>query len=290
MIKNFFRYPGGKNKLKEQIYYQIIQKINIDNIDKYVEPFLGGGSFAIFLMQKLKENVPFYLNDYDYNLFCLWKAIQFNHKELIDKIYSYKPTVDSYFDFKTILQSDNKDLPYTDIAFKKLALHQISYSGLATKSGSPIGGINQNSNYKIDCRWSPKNLEKSISAINDLFAKRETIITNYSFENILLNNNLTDKTLVYLDPPYFEVGNQLYEVGMTENEHVNLFKILSNTNFNWFLSYDNNDYIKNLYKGFSIKDINVNYTINNSGNNKEILIINNKCQEPLKLIGKITLK
>lgn len=32
MIKNFFRYPGGKNKLKEQIYYQIIQKINIDNI------------------------------------------------------------------------------------------------------------------------------------------------------------------------------------------------------------------------------------------------------------------
>ena len=42
-----------------------------------------------------------------------------------------------------------------DIGFKKLAIHQISYSGLGTMSGGPLGGAGQKSQYKIDCRWSP---------------------------------------------------------------------------------------------------------------------------------------
>jgi len=45
-----------------------------------------------------------------------------------------------------------------DVGFKKLAIHQISYSGLGTKSGGPLGGKSQESIYKIDCRWSPKHI------------------------------------------------------------------------------------------------------------------------------------
>lgn len=270
-IKNFFRYPGGKNKLKNEIYSEIKNVLDINNITSYYEPFLGGGSFALFLAQVLPNNIPFYLNDFDKNLISLWRSVKNNKDELIDKIYNYTPTIETYISFKEDLKKNIDNDNNIESGFKKLVLHQISFSGLGVKSGSPIGGFTQNSKYKIDCRWSPKTLEKNILNVNKILNERDVIFSSVSF-NSFLNQNIDTDSLVYLDPPYYEMGNQLYQFGMDEKEHLNLFEILKNADYKWLLSYDNNEFIKNLYKDYIIKLINVNYTIVNGGKNSEILI------------------
>ena len=84
-----------------------------------------------------------------------------------------------------------------DLGFKKLAIHQTSYSGLGTKSGGPLGGAEQKSRYKIDCRWSPEYICKKVDKLHDLFAAievRDNCCTNignpnFEFQNIYIGGN-----------------------------------------------------------------------------------------------------
>ena len=75
-----------------------------------------------------------------------------------------------------------------DLGFKKLAVHQTSYSGLGTKSGGPLGGAEQKSEYTIDCRWSPNYICKKVDRLHDLFAAIEVHgngCTNLDFADVI---------------------------------------------------------------------------------------------------------
>ncbi|MGK3947026.1 DNA adenine methylase, partial [Streptomyces caeruleatus] len=76
-------------------------------------------------------------------------------------------------------------------------------------------------NYKIDCRWSPKYIFKKIDILHQRFSKislRNNVCTNFDFSE-LINDNMHD-AILYLDPPYFVKGNDLYQNGFTENDHI----------------------------------------------------------------------
>lgn len=198
---------------------------------------------------------------------------------MIEKIKSYKPNVDSYIDFG--LRLDNTDIladyPIVEIAFEKIALHQMSYSGLGLKSGSPIGGFEQKGKYKIDCRYNPDTMSKKINDIVSLLRKIPQIAVSNADCLEILNEDKEkidkENTLIYLDPPYYQIGNTLYQEGMTENEHIELSKRLKSfNNAHWFISYDDCQFIRDLYSDCEIEVINANYTINNKGKKDEILI------------------
>jgi len=55
-------------------------------------------------------------------------------------------------------------------------------------------------------------------------------------------------------------------------DHNRLYKCLS-TKKNWFMTYNNCDYIKNLYKDFEIIETNWSYGMNKSKKSSEIVII-----------------
>ena len=70
MIKSPLRYPGGKSRAIPQII-----KYLPANFSEYREPFVGGGSFFIYL----KQNYPklnIWINDLNQNLFLFWKYSQ----------------------------------------------------------------------------------------------------------------------------------------------------------------------------------------------------------------------
>ena len=61
------------------------------------------------------------------------------------------------------------------------------------------------------------------------------------------------------------------------HEHFNhelLYNIIKNKK-NWILTYNNHEYIKNLYKDFIILDTNWSYGMNKSKLSSEIIIISN---------------
>lgn len=282
---SFFRYPGGKKKLKDIIVSKLFSLCD-DNTKEFREPFFGGGSIGIEFLQKCSTNIfkdikRGWINDFDIGIACLWTALIRHPQELKERIKQFVPSIDFFYEFKHFL-SNNVDQrrnaiispsEIVDVGFKKIAIHQISYSGLGTMSGGPLGGQKQESDYKVDCRWSPDYLSKKVDKIHNLFKKyeiKDDKCSAYDFE-ILLEES--DNSVIFLDPPYFQKGNSLYQHSFSEKDHIRLSNILKNKN-KWLLSYDDCSEIRALYEWAKIEEVDINYSITGARSKKELLISN----------------
>ena len=91
-----------------------------------------------------------------------------------------------------------------------------------------------------------------------------------------INNFTNEKTIIFLDPPYYlEKQSKLYgnNGDMHENfNHQMLFDLIK-TKKNWIITYNNCEYIKNLYKDYLIIDVNWSYGMNKTKSSSEIIIL-----------------
>ena len=82
--------------------------------------------------------------------------------------------------------------------------------------------------------------------------------------------------MIFLDPPYYlEKASTLYGNNGDMHDtfdHDRLYKCLSKKK-NWFMTYNNCDHIKNIYKDFTIIETNWSYGMNKSKKSSEIVII-----------------
>lgn len=266
---SFFRYPGGKHKLRKEISEHLVCRAREET--QYREPFFGGGSIIQGVLDGNPNIKSIWINDKDIGIACLWTSVIRYVDELKQKIREFKPSVEAFHEFKKEL-TDISSCPdqktgILDIGFKKLAIHQISYSGLGTKSGGPLGGEKQKSEYKIDCRWSPEYICNKANKSHQMFAGvsvKDDACTNLDFEELLGPGNY----LAYLDPPYFEKGNVLYQCGFTEEDHRRLSVLLRENTNTWVLSYDDCPEIRSLYSWASFHQFDVNYTITATKNKR----------------------
>jgi len=81
------------------------------------------------------------------------------------------------------------------------------------------------------------------------------------------------KTLIYLDPPYYEQGRELYYDYYKPDDHSQLAKFIEARMENkfWIVSYDNVAPIKRLYSGFRSVVYNVGYTAREMRVGKEVM-------------------
>lgn len=264
-----FRYPGGKSRLYKQLEPFLLERLDT----RLIIPFVGAGHETIRLIKK-KSPQFIWLNDLDYGICSFWKAVYFYPKKFISKIKKYNPKVADFYSFKEYLNSIER-VPsgveeVTDTALIKLAIHQISYSGLGVMAGGPIGGEKQNSSYTVDCRWNPDKIIQSIlNTYNDL-KKSEVRVTCLDFADVLDHNK--NKGLIYLDPPYYEQGKSLYKHGFCGNDHWRLSESLYNRE-DWVLSYDDHPTIRSLYSFAQIYEVGATYTINSARRKQELIIV-----------------
>lgn len=284
-----FRYPGGKSKLTKKIA-SIIRSYFYDD-DRYlsccyVEPFFGGGSIGRDLLGHICHIA---INDYDFGIAAFWHSVMNSPEELCEHFNKFEPTIEDFYKFKEIFLKDSlipdvlveQKYSLSYLGFMKVALHQISFSGLGVKSGGPLGGAEQKSKYKIDCRWNPKTIENNIWKCHNQFKKIKVFNQTCSYFNyeIFIENVLAKSkdNFIYLDPPYYEKGPELYQFSFDDEQHSELAKLLGSIDCPWLLSYDNTEEIREMYKWAEIKEIDVNCTINTksgSTGKKELLIVN----------------
>lgn len=261
------RYPGGKQKISKIILEKVESFLNCQS--EYIEPFFGGGSIGLSLFKKRKiEKAK--INDKDFSLYCLWTSVLKYPDKLIEKTLSYTPEVEDFYSYKDYLIKTKRSCleeDIIDIGFKKLVIHQISYSGLGVKSGGPLGGKEQKSKYKIDCRWNSNKIANKIQKCHILFKTTEVECTCCDFSETLNGN---ENTVYFLDPPYYVKGNQLYSVFFSIKDHFTLCELLKKSKSKWVLSYDDCEEIRKMYDWAKIETIPIKYTLNIGKNAKPI--------------------
>ena len=273
------RYPGSKEKLVVEIRSAFPDEMlwemsSIEGKIEYREPFFGAGAVGMRVLANLHINTPIWLNDVDIGMASLWQAVHKEPGELKRRIAQFTPTTSAFYQFKE--EDGRDDLPTAEIGFRKLALHRISFSGLGAMAGGPLGGREQTSKYNVFCRWRPERMQNEITYLHKrLSAFRNIQITHGDFEPLI--NDADSKCFVYLDPPYYEKGPQLYKHYMSEADHNRLCNRLRGARFNWVLSYDDHADIRNMYDWAAIREVELTYTMSTSKTarrpkNREVVI------------------
>lgn len=275
MYHSPLRYPGGKNKLSA-----FIAKICVDNKVKghYVEPYAGGAAVALFLLlEGFVKKIT--INDRDRSIYAFWHSVLNNTDELCRLIEETDINMHTWRELKKI-QENKKGASLLELGFSTLFLNRTNRSGII--NAGVIGGVEQEGNYLMDCRFNKQDI---ISRIKNI-SKHKKNIRLYRKDAIKLIDKIlleskNDDTIFYFDPPYYLKADTLYMNHYKPNDHDLVSEKIKNIDgVKWIVSYDNVPEIQSLYKGFPIKEYEFKHTAFNSRIGKEILFFSNDITLP----------
>jgi len=269
------RYPGGKAKISNYIKLIITENYLEDGV--YVEPYAGGASVALELV--INEYVSKVLiNDIDRMIYAFWDAVLFNAEKLCKKIRDTKVTIAQWKRQKKI-QKNIDDYTNFELAFATFFLNRTNRSGIL--NAGVIGGKNQDGDWKLDARYNKENL---ISRIE--------LIAQYS-DRIILSNmdaipfigqvqkTIKDKALIYLDPPYYNKGKQLYINFYEHQDHLEIAELISKIDKgNWIISYDDTIEIKKMYSNYRQQIYSLSYSAAQASKGSEVIVYDDKLKIP----------
>jgi DNA adenine methylase len=252
--KSPLRYPGGKtraisilNKYVETYY---------PNRSTILSPFFGGGSFELHLQDK---GYTILANDKFNPLYKFWITAKMMPVELADNVRQRMPISKEVFGN---LRSSIYDLVNDiDIASAYYIINRCSFSG-----STFCGGYSAQS-------ASERLTESSLKTLENLKLSSVSF-TNMDCNDFLNNYPETNSTIVYADPPYY-ITNYIYgkDGDMHEKFNHELFANQIKKRSDWIVSYNDCEYIRNLYSDCRIFKESWKYGMNVSKNSSEIIIL-----------------
>ena len=244
-IRPPLRYPGSKyNALK------IIKNfLPEEKIESFCEPFFGSGAFFFKLINCNESHI----NDYDHNLINFYKIIKNTklRKELIKNVSKFRP---SKKEFNSLRSKKFKNK--FDQACQYFIINRTAYSGIMNR---PNWGYHPKKSVQ-PLKWGNR-IESSGRKLKD--AK----LTSFDFRLFFKKKLFKKKTFLFIDPPYFKADQKrAYFKSFTEEDHMDLSKILKNLDNKFLLTYDNCREIKKLYAWANVSEVSWRYHTANSNN------------------------
>jgi DNA adenine methylase len=276
------RYPGGKGSL----FRYLSELIQLNKpIDCYIEPFAGGAAAALSLLlsNQVKKII---LNDHDKLIYHFWDAVINNTELLIHRIENTPVNLEIWNKQREFLKDKSKLICASslDIGFAAFYLNRCNRSGILIPHVGPIGGRDQKGKWKIDCRFNKSDLIERIKRIADhrdrieIFNLDGLDFLKHKIRSLGLQKH---NTLLYLDPPYYKQGPELYNVYFTDQNHIELMKFLRfKLKFRWVLSYDDVPEIRKLYAGAKQNGFSVNHFAYKAKIGRELIISSDNCLVP----------
>lgn len=264
------RYPGSKYVFRNSIKH-IIETCDLkDSI--FYEPFCGGASLSLFLLENKLVNRAVLIEN-DPMLYSFWKVCSSDPEYLLGRIDKEKVTIETWKKEREYLAVPYSKQNKYELAYACLFLNRTSFSGIL--NAGPLGGYDQKSEYKIDCRFNKKELKSRILFVNKHSKKMKVVFSDgVNYIKKREDRIISDNGLVYLDPPYYKNGHRLYRKYFKMEDHIRLCKVLQSAEYKWILSYDNSIEILDLYRHYRIMPMEFNYRINSLRNIDELLISN----------------
>lgn len=293
VIRPFVKWAGGKSGLISQLKDFYPFDLENGKIEKYVEPFVGGGAVLIDVLQKyeVKEAYAFDINE---DLINCYNVIKNNIKQLIQELYKKEK------EYKK-LEMDERNIYFYDIrkeynsyklekeinikrASEFIFLNKTCFNGLyrVNKSGKFNVPCGKYKNPTICDSKNLRNLSKLIQNVTFLY-------DDYKRSNRYVDN----KTFVYFDPPYRPISVTSGFTSYTkedfndeaQKELARYYNELNTKNARLMLSNSNpkntnkkDDFFEENYKGFNINEVYAKRMINSNskkrGEISELLITN----------------
>ena len=264
------RYPGGKQILARVLGHLI--RLNGREGGVYVEPYAGGAGAALGLLygEYVKRIV---INDADSRIHSFWDGVVNHTDKFLKLLRDTQLTVEEWRKQRAIYHSPAKHSSLR-VGFATFYLNRCNRSGIIVNAGL-IGGLNQTGKWKIDARFNRQDLAKRVEKI----ARYRDRISIHNMDAVAFlkreipKPTMVDRAFVYLDPPYYAKGGQLYLNHYTPNDHATFAKFLKTAQFTWVMSYDNVQEIRKIYSSYRLVTFKLGYSARSFRIGKELLIV-----------------
>jgi len=268
------RYPGGKSGLSPYLEH-IISENGLSGCC-YIEPFAGGAGAALnLLFTGIVSKIV--INDFDHAIAAFWRSILHDTENFLRLLHDTPINIAQWMKWKQIFLAHQN---YDDLSlgFATFFLNRTNRSGVL--SANPIGGLKQTGNWKIDARFNKVDLSRRILAIAR--KSNQIIIREENATNLLKEVKSWPKTIfVYLDPPYYEKGSELYLNHFKHEDHDELAYILTeDATYSWLATYDDHEHIRWLYRHCKIINYTLFYYVSNCKTGSEVCITDSNLQIP----------
>lgn len=316
MLKPIIKWAGGKRRLLNEINTNLPNKNILDSIETYVEPFLGGGSTLLNIIQKLPNVKTIYVNDINTRLINLYKNVKYNVNKLVyilDKIDNdfnslsdYKLKEEYYYNIRKEFNSKSK---YNTIrnAAQFIFLNKYCFKGLYRENSKGEFNVSFNKSLKQINLYN----KEDIYDLHDFLIKYDVVFYNKPYNEFLANifnilyrkneSNIKirvktfERTFIYFDPPYRPLNKSSVQYTKSIDIFSDNFQFKIEKYYTLFSDYgaycmlsnsdphnvdSTDDFFDNLYKDSNIKRVNVRRTIaskiSSHGIITELLITNYK--------------
>lgn len=258
--KSPLRYPGGKTRACKTLDGILQEQFDINDFNTIVSPFFGGGSFEFYLQNNY--NFKIIANDKFIPLYNFWVTCKTDKERMCVSLNNKLNTItkEEFSGLRERIMNEPDQLRQSIMYF---IINRCSFSG-ATLSG----GFSLEASKKRFTRSSIANIENLNLARVDMH--------NLDFEDFINNERPKSQNILFLDPPYYlEKASKLYGNNGDMHDtfdHEQLYKCLSKEK-KWVMTYNNCEFIRELYKDFTIIETTWSYGMNKSKESSEIVII-----------------
>lgn len=260
-MNSFIAWVGGKKALRKLIYTMFPVQF-----DRYIEVFGGGGWVLFGKPPNLKRKLEVY-NDYNSNLANLFYCVKNRTCDFLLEL-GFLP-INSRDEFSMIRTFLEKQEPDTTFLQEELTLAEQNLSPpdyeeirAILLENAQMTDVKRAAAFFKLIRYSygsgctsfgcqPFDVRKCFDAIWQASHRlSETVIENKDFEALIRQYD-RDNAFFYCDPPYYETEGH-YEVVFRKEDHMRLRDTLKACRGKWMVSYNDCDFIRELYDGYYI--------------------------------------
>lgn len=242
-MRSFIPWIGGKSQLAKKITALFPKEFG-----RYIEVFGGGASVLFSADRHAKFEV---YNDANGDLVNLFRCIKYHREELQREIRYYLNSREMFLDIRQKLSCTG----FTDI--QRAAMFYVLVKTSFGADARSYGCFNKE--IKTDCF---EDVEKRISSVE---------IEHKDFEALIKQYDRPD-ALFYCNPPYHTTEDN-YSERFSEADHCRLNGVLTALKGRFILSYNDDDFVRKLYKDFDIQAISRQNNLS-SRQFKEVIIKN----------------
>ena len=288
--KPFIKWVGGKSQLLDEIREKYPSKI-----EKYCEPFVGGGAVLFDILNKFQPKEVL-INDINKELINTYVQIKNNCYEMIDGLSEIQRF------YKSHTQEENKDFfyekrsRYNEIKINSDRVENLEkavlFIFLNKTCFNGLYRVNSKGAFNVPFNNAKNPLlcdEENLFACSKLLQNVEMTAGDYKE----CKNFIDNKTFVYIDPPYRPITKtsaftSYSENGFSDKDQVELGNFLTEisnkgaevlaSNSDPKNTDENDNFFDNLYSHFEIERVSALRMINSNakkrGEINEILISN----------------